>query len=378
MQENNNTNIDLSQYSVRTDLAIEAREMVIADRGGSVQQGENLSQIEGVIIKEKDIDDIKISLVEITGEGAQQLGKKEGRYLTVEVQGIRQQDTPLQQKVEEIFAKEFAHFLEGTGIKKDASCLVVGLGNWNVTPDALGPMVCENLLITRHLFQLQPESVEEGYRPVSSLVPGVMGLTGIETSDIIFGVVEKTKPDFVIAIDALAARSIERVNSTIQVSDTGIHPGSGVGNKRKELSKETLGVPVIAIGVPTVVDAVSITSDTIDYILKHFGKELKEGNRPSRALAPAGMTFGKRKKLTEDDLPEEKHRQTFLGMIGTLEEEEKRKLIYEVLSPLGHNLMVTPKEVDVFIEDMANLIASGLNASLHSNVDQDNAGYYTR
>ncbi|MDQ1001444.1 spore protease [Neobacillus niacini] len=378
MQENKNNNIDLSQYSIRTDLAIEAREMVIADREGSVQQGENISQIEGVIIKEKDIDDIKVSLVEITETGAKQLGKKAGRYLTVEVQGIRQQDTPLQQKVEEIFAKEFSHFLEGTGIKKDASCLVVGLGNWNVTPDALGPMVCENLLITRHLFELQPEHVEEGYRPVSSLVPGVMGLTGIETSDIIFGVVEKTKPDFVIAIDALAARSIERVNSTIQVSDTGIHPGSGVGNKRKELSKETLGVPVIAIGVPTVVDAVSITSDTIDFILKHFGKELKEGNRPSRALAPAGMTFGKRKKLTEEDLPEEKHRQTFLGMIGTLEEEEKRKLIYEVLSPLGHNLMVTPKEVDVFIEDMANLIASGLNASLHSNVDQGNAGYYTR
>lgn len=378
MKENMEANIDLSQYSVRTDLAIEAREMVLADKEGTVQQGENLSQIEGVVIKEKDVNDIKISLVEISGEGAKQLNKKAGRYLSLEVQGIRQQDSNLQQQVEEIFAKEFAHFLEGTGIKKDASCLVVGLGNWNVTPDALGPMVCENLLITRHLYQLQPENVEEGYRSVSSLVPGVMGLTGIETSDIIFGVVEKTKPDFVIAIDALAARSIERVNSTIQISDTGIHPGSGVGNKRKELSKETLGVPVIAIGVPTVVDAVSITSDTIDFILKHFGKELKEGNRPSRALAPAGMTFGKRKKLTEEDLPEEKHRQTFLGMIGTLEEEEKRKLIYEVLSPLGHNLMVTPKEVDVFIEDMANLIASGLNAALHSNVDQGNTGYYTR
>nr|WP_263325667.1 GPR endopeptidase [Neobacillus sp. Marseille-Q6967] len=373
-----NENIDLSQYSVRTDLAIEAREMVIAGREGTVQQGENISQIEGVIIKEKDVDDIKISLVEITDEGAKQLNKKPGRYLTLEVQGIRQQDTKLQQQVEEIFAKEFAHFLEGTGIKKDASCLVVGLGNWNVTPDALGPMVCENLLVTRHLFQLQPESVEEGYRSVSALAPGVMGLTGIETSDIIFGVVEKSKPDFVIAIDALAARSIERVNSTIQISDTGIHPGSGVGNKRKELSKETLGVPVIAIGVPTVVDAVSITSDTIDFILKHFGKEMREGNRPSRALAPSGMTFGKRKTLTDEDLPEEKHRQTFLGMIGTLEEEEKRRLISEVLSPLGHNLMVTPKEVDVFIEDMANLIASGLNASLHSNVDQENAGYYTR
>lgn len=370
--------LDLSKYSVRTDLAIEAREMVLAERESTVEHEENLSQIEGVIIKEKEIDDIKISLVEITPEGEKHLGKKPGRYLTMEVQGIRQQDSELQQKVEEIFANEFSRFIEGVGIKKNQSCLVVGLGNWNVTPDALGPMVCENLLITRHLYELQPENVEEGYRSVSALAPGVMGLTGIETSDIIFGIVEKTKPDFVIAIDALASRSIERVNSTIQISDTGIHPGSGVGNKRKELSKETLGIPVIAIGVPTVVDAVSITSDTIDFILKHFGKEMKEGNRPSRALAPAGMSFGERRKLTDEDMPEDKHRKTFLGMIGTLEDEEKRKLIYEVLSPLGHNLMVTPKEVDVFIEDMANLIANGLNASLHSAVNQDNTGYYTR
>jgi spore protease len=370
-----NESIDLSMYSVRTDLAIEAREMVLQQ---SVEQEENLSQIEGVIIKEKDVDDIKISLVEVTKQGEQQLGKKAGRYLTLEVQGIRQQNTDIQQKVQEVFAREFAHFIEGAGVKKTASCLVVGLGNWNVTPDALGPMVCENLLVTRHLFELQPENVEEGYRPVSALSPGVMGLTGIETSDIIFGVVEKTKPDFVIAIDALASRSIERVNSTIQISDTGIHPGSGVGNKRKELSKDTLGVPVFAIGVPTVVDAVSITSDTIDFILKHFGKEMREGNRPSRALAPAGMTFGERRKLTEEDLPEEKHRKTFLGIVGTLPDDEKRKLIQEVLSPLGHNLMVTPKEVDVFIEDMANLIANGLNASLHSSINQDNAGFYTR
>jgi spore protease len=370
--------IDLSKYSVRTDLAIEAREMVLTKQKGSVGQEKDLSQIEGVIIKEKDVDDIKISLVEVTKQGEQQLGKKAGRYLTVEVQGIRQQNTEVQKKVEEIFAREFSYFLEGSGIKKTDSCLVVGLGNWNVTPDALGPMVCENLLVTRHLFQLQPENVDEGYRSVSALSPGVMGLTGIETSDIIFGVVEKTKPDFVIAIDALASRSIERVNSTIQISDTGIHPGSGVGNKRKELSKETLGIPVIAIGVPTVVDAVSITSDTIDFILKHFGKELREGNRPSRALAPAGMSFGERRKLTEEDLPEEKQRKTFLGMIGTLEEDEKRKLIYEVLSPIGHNLMVTPKEVDVFIEDMANLIANGLNASLHGAVDQGNTGFYTK
>ncbi|MFB9989257.1 GPR endopeptidase [Bacillus benzoevorans] len=369
--------LDLSQYAVRTDLAIEAREMVL-EKETHVGKEKNVSQIEGVIIKEKEEDDIKVSFVEVTKEGEKTIGKKQGKYLTLEVIGIRQGDSELQMKVENAFAKEFSHFIEQCGIQKDASCLIVGLGNWNVTPDALGPQVCENVLVTRHLYELQPESVEEGYRPVSALSPGVMGLTGIETSDIIMGVIEKTKPDFVIAIDALAARSIERVNSTIQISDTGIHPGSGVGNKRKELSKETLGIPVIAIGVPTVVDAVSITSDTIDYILKHFGKELREGNRPSRSLAPAGMTFGKRKKLTEEDLPEEHHRNTFLGMVGTLSEDEKRKLIYEVLAPLGHNLMVTPKEVDVFIEDMANLLANGLNASLHEKVNQDNTGFYTR
>jgi spore protease len=369
--------IDLSMYSIRTDLAVEAREMVLADQASTVHTEENLSQIEGVIIKEKEENDIKVSLVEVTAEGEKSLGKKQGQYLTIEVVGIRQQDTELQGKVEKVFANEFAQFIKLSGIKEDASCLVVGLGNWNVTPDALGPLVCENLLVTKHLFELQPESVEEGYRSVSALSPGVMGLTGIETSDIIFGVVEKTKPDFVIAIDALASRSIERVNSTIQISDTGIHPGSGVGNKRKELSKETLGIPVIAIGVPTVVDAVSITSDTIDFILKHFGKEMREGNKPSRSLVPAGMSFGKRRKLTDEDLPEAEQRQTFMGMIGTLEDEEKRKLIYEVLSPLGHNLMVTPKEVDVFIDDMANLIASGLNSALHSNIDQDNTGMYT-
>lgn len=369
--------IDLSMYSVRTDLAIEAREMAIADQAKTIHDETNVSHLEGVVIKEKEENNMKISLVEITGEGEKAIGKKQGQYLTIEVQGIRQQDSELQAKVEEVFANEFASFLKQKGIGKEATCLVVGLGNWNVTPDALGPIVCENLLVTRHLFELQPENVEDGYRPVSAISPGVMGLTGIETSDIIFGIVEKTKPDFVIAIDALASRSIERVNSTIQVSDTGIHPGSGVGNKRKELSQETLGVPVIAIGVPTVVDAVSITSDAFDFILKHFGNELREGSRPSRSLVPAGMTFGKKKKLTEEDMPSEEQRQTFLGIVGTLEEEEKRKLIYEVLAPLGHNLMVTPKEVDVFIEDMANVIASGLNTALHTNVDQGNKGSYT-
>ncbi|MCJ7841818.1 GPR endopeptidase [Lederbergia sp. NSJ-179] len=370
--------IHLDQYAIRTDLATEAFELALEQLTGKKKHKIEKKEIEGVIIQEKMEDDIKISMATITPEGEKRLGKKQGYYLTLEVQGIRSQDSVTQQNVQEVFAREFHSFLHMLNIPKDASCLVVGLGNWNVTPDALGPSVCENLIITRHLFQLQPENVEKGYRAVSAIAPGVMGLTGIETSDIIFGVVERSKPDFVIAIDALASRSIERVNATIQISDTGIHPGSGVGNKRKELSKETLGVPVISIGVPTVVDAVTITSDTIDFILKHFGKELKESGRPSRSLAPAGLTFGEKKKLTEEDLPGENERQTFLGMVGVLNEEEKRELISEVLAPLGHNLMVTPKEVDVFIEDMANLLSTGLNAALHSAVDQSDTGFKTR
>ncbi len=370
--------LDLSKYSVRTDLAVEARTMAVEERNKTIKGNQQpVSDIEGVIIKEREEDGIMISTVEITEEGANAVGKKKGNYLTLEVQGIRQKDSELQKKVQEVFAKEFSQFLSNLNIGKDASCLVVGLGNWNVTPDALGPMAVENLVITRHLFQLQPESVQEGFRPVSAIAPGVMGLTGIETSDIIYGVIEKSKPDFVIAIDALAARSVTRVNSTIQISDTGIHPGSGVGNKRKELSQDSLGIPVIAIGIPTVVDAVSITSDAIDFILKHFGRELREGDKPSRALVPAGMSFGEKRVLTDDDLPEEQERNTFLGIVGTLPEDEKRKLIHEVLSPLGHNLMVTPKEVDVFIEDMANVIAGGLNAALHGQIGQDDLGAYT-
>jgi len=370
--------LDLSKYSIRTDLAVEAREMVVEEQNKHLGENEEpISDITGVIIKEREIDGIKVSSVEITEEGEAAIGKKKGKYLTLEVQGIRQKDTELQEQVENVFAKEFNQFLKSLNIPKDASCLVVGLGNWNVTPDALGPIAVENLLVTRHLFALQPESIEEGFRLLSAIAPGVMGITGIETSDIIYGVIEKSKPDFVIAIDALASRSIERVNSTIQISDTGIHPGSGVGNKRKELSKESLGIPVIAIGIPTVVDAVSITSDTIDFILKHFGREMREGGKPSRSLVPAGMSFGEKRTLTDEDLPDENERNTFLGIVGNLPDEEKRKLIYEVLSPLGHNLMVTPKEVDVFIEDMANVIAGGLNQALHGQIDGENAGAYT-
>ncbi|UFT97832.1 GPR endopeptidase [Radiobacillus kanasensis] len=364
-------NQDDNQYQVRTDLAVEAKDMYVE------KDKEKEDQIEGVSITDKREGDIEVTYVQINAQGAEKIGKKPGTYVTLHSEAVKKQDTKMQEQTARVLAKELTNLLKASNIPSEGKGLVVGLGNWNVTPDALGPMSIEKVMITSHLFELQPQSVKEGYRPVSAMTPGVMGLTGIETSDIIHGVIEKTKPDFVIAIDALASRSIERVNATIQLSDSGIHPGSGVGNKRKEISKDTLGIPVIALGVPTVVDAVTITSDTIDFLLKHFGREWKEKDRPSKALSPAGMSFGK-KTLTEEDLPDPEKRKAVLGMVGELDEEEKRSLIKEVLTPLGHNLMVTPKEVDSYMKDMAHVLASGLNAALHENVDMDNFESYTR
>ena len=185
-------------------------------------------------------------------------------------------------------------------------------------------------------------NVSEGFSEVSAISPGVMGTTGIETFDIIKAVKEKIDIDFMIVVDALASNSTKRVNKTIQITDTGISPGSGVGNKRKELSEETVGIPVIAVGVPTVVDAVTITNDTINYVIDYLIKDTKQTNNNSKEL--------------------------LMGQIGLLNEEEKRALMYDILSPTGYNLMVTPKEVDEDISDLSKIIASGINFAVHYGV----------
>lgn len=360
-----------NEFQVRTDLAIEAKDMYVKKKDTQDDQ------MQGIKITERNENDIKVSYVEIDETGSKIIDKKPGTYVTLYADGVKRQDTKRQENAAALLAKELEKLLKKNKLSTDAKCLVVGLGNWNVTPDALGPMTVEKILVTSHLFNLDHESVSDGYRSVAAVTPGVMGLTGMETSDIIFGIVEKFKPELVIAIDALASRSIERINETIQLSDAGINPGSGVGNKRKEISQDTLGIPVFAIGVPTVVDAATITSDTIDLILKHFGREWREKDNPSKSLAPASMTFGE-KKFTEEDLPDEEQRKTFLGIIGNLSEEEKRSLIKEVLTPVGHNMMVTPKEVDGFMKDMASVVATGINAALHETVDATNFSAYTR
>lgn len=361
---------DENNFSVRTDLAVEAKDMYI-------KQQEKPKEIQGIITKERTEAGIQVSHVQIDEAGGKEIGKKPGNYITIYADGVKNEDTKSQANAAKILAAELEQLIRDNDIPDDGKALIVGLGNWNVTPDALGPMTVEKVMVTNHLFELNMETVSEGYRPVSAVSPGVMGVTGMETSNIIHGIVEKFQPDFIIAVDALASRSIERINETIQISDSGIHPGSGVGNKRKELSKATLGVPVIAIGVPTVVDAVTITSDTIDYMLKHLGKEWSDKDRPANALSPGGFTFGKT-KLTEEHMPDTEKRQAFLGMIGTLSEEDKRALIKEVLTPTGHNMMVTPKEVDGFMIDMSHLLANGINASLHETVDVDNLAFYSR
>ncbi|KAB8127563.1 GPR endopeptidase [Gracilibacillus oryzae] len=365
--------MDNQEFGVRTDLAVEAKEMYVEKD----TQKEKQDQINGVKITDKKEGNIRITYVDVDTEGGKQIGKGPGSYRTIYSDAIKKQDTNLQHETAQAVCTQLIELLEKNQISKDATGLIVGLGNRYVTPDALGPLAIEKVLVTNHLFVHQPEYVAEGYRRVATINPGVMGVTGIETSDIIKGVIEKLKPDFVIAIDALASRSIERVNATIQLSDAGIHPGSGVGNKRKELSKETLGLPVIAIGVPTVVDAVTITSDAIDYVLKHIGKEWNEKDKPSKSLTPAGMNFGSR-KLTNEDLPSPEKRQKILGMVGSLDDKEKRALMQEVLTPLGHNLMVTPKEIDGYIEDMAHLLAKGINAALHESVEIDTSSSYTK
>lgn len=364
--------VDLEKFRPRTDLAVEAREMFVEENP------EKKHELDGIIIKEYKKGEIKLTRVEIDEEGSSRVGKSAGKYITIESHRLRDLDRDFALEISSVLANEIKLLMDEHQIKKDAKCLVVGLGNGYVTPDALGPQAVNKVHVTSHLFQFQPELMSNDFRSVSAFTPGVMGLTGMETSDIIFGVVKKTNPDFIIVIDALAARSIERVNTTIQLSDTGINPGSGIGNNRKEVSEKTLGVPVFSIGIPTVVDAVTITNDTIDFILKHFGREMREGGRPARALAPSGMTFGERKIYSEEDLPDEQTRKTYMGIIGSLSIDEKRQLIREVLSPTGQNLMVTPKEVDEVIDHMSEIIALGINQCLHEAITIDNASQFIK
>ncbi len=302
--------------------------------------------------------------VEINQEGSKQIGKKEGRYKTILFEDIT--DTTIRKEVISIFRETLGNLLQEMNISSTASCLVLGLGNRLSTPDSLGPKTVDQILVTRHMFLLDPHSMEEGYRNVASFIPGVTGTTGIETKDVIMGIVREAKPDFLIVIDALASSSVDRMNKTIQMTDTGIHPGSGVGNSRTEISKETLGIPVIAIGIPTVVDAVTIVSDTMKYLLKQLSYTKENENVPRNKLVP----FLKQNYLSHEENLSEEEKMKIMGLLGTLSEEEVKTLVFDVLTPIGYNLMVTVKEVDFLLDKLALLLSSGINQVLHSKYEK--------
>jgi spore protease len=342
--------INLDKYQIRTDLAIEALESAKVK--------------DGIISDVDEVDNIKITTVDVLEEGIKNINKKKGRYITIEFDDITDFDN--KEKVKKIFTKELKKLLKHLNIDDNQTCLIVGLGNDKSTPDALGPSTIDNIVVTKHLFDLG--TVSKGFRCVSAFSPGVMGQTGIETSEIIFGVVTHVKPDFIILIDALASSSLSRINKTIQMTDTGIHPGSGVGNSRKEISSEILNIPVVAIGIPTVVDAVTIVTDTINFMIKQFAFNKENINNPVLKLLPPGTINYMDKSIEPKELSSN-DKTKLMGMIGNLSELEMRQLVYEVLSPIGYNLMATPKEVDFIIEKLSDVLAGGINNSLHRQIN---------
>ena len=290
---------------IRTDLALETTERF----------AEENAEIRGVEVHEEydEEKDVRTTVVKIVTEnGAKSMGRPQGTYITIEAPEL---STPDEDYHREISEEISTHLRKLIDLKKEKSVLVVGLGNAAITADALGPQVVDNLLMTRHIIKeygLRGIKHEKMHR-ISGIAPGVMAQTGMETAEIVQGIVSETKPDVVVAIDALAARSVRRLSRTIQITDTGIHPGSGVGNHRNGLTEENLQVKVIGIGVPTVVDAATIVHDSMAHLL------------------------------------------------DTLEETEQKEFLDEMIAPHLYSMFVTPKDVDETIKYLSFTISEGLN-----------------
>ncbi|MBO6145242.1 MAG: GPR endopeptidase [Bacilli bacterium] len=290
-----NHEINMENFNIRTDLAIEE----INDK---------------TTIEEK-INDIKVTTINIEKDSNM---KKRGKYITIEFSDIT--DFNNSKNVENVFITKLKKLLKENNIKENDTCLVIGLGNEKSTPDSLGPLSVNNIIVTRHFYCLNID-IEKGFRNVAAINPNVMGQTGIETSDIISAITNKIKPDFIIVIDSLKSSKVNRINKTIQITDAGINPGSGIGNNRKEISKEILGIPVFAIGIPTVVDTITIINESFNE------KEIK--------------------KLSDDEV---------------------KKIISKLLLPTQCNMIVTPTDIDFQIQRLSEVLSNGINNTLHKNV----------
>lgn len=306
--------------NIRTDLALEINENV----------EKNDTRYRGVIVREE-LDEnsgIKVTTLEITNKhGEELLGREKGKYITIEAEELSYADDEYIYRLTDIVAMHIKSLVSGI-VKEGGSVLVVGLGNRDVTADSLGPDVVDKLEINRHLT-VQEDKSTDGIS-IASICPGVMAQTGMETAKIVKGIVKESKPSVVIAIDALAARNSRRLNSTIQLSDRGITPGSGVGNHREGITHSSIGVPVIAIGVPTVIDAPTIVYDALDTFVKALGSV-----------------------------------ESFSEVAGIMEgysEEERYELAKDVVSPAMAGMYVTPKDIDSEVYTIGSIIADAINS----------------
>lgn len=302
---------------IRTDLAIEAHEMCSKEKAEE-------NHLDGIDVEEYNADGIYVTVIRVRDKrGEKILGKPIGKYITIEVPQLKYSNDAYEKACIEI-SKQIRSLCD---ISEDTKTLVVGLGNKFITPDALGPEVVARLMVTNHIKTHMSDFLDESYSSVCAIIPGVLGTTGIETTDIIKGVADKIKPELIIAVDALASRSIGRISTTIQISDSGINPGSGVENKRSGIDEKSVGTRVIAIGVPTVVDAATIAADSIDMAVSQNG-ELSE----------------------------------------CMPKINKREIIHKALTGSVGNMMVTPKDIDLVIERAAKTVANGINLALHKDL----------
>ncbi|MCX8074848.1 MAG: GPR endopeptidase [Clostridia bacterium] len=312
----------------RTDMADE--------RVDTYKRVHNLSEIDGVEVKSKSNNNVLTTTVNVLNEnGSTAVSKKIGKYVTMKIHDIKYMEEADKQDVIAQVAQEISE-LVGTDKKK--SVLIVGLGNIYVTPDALGPKVVQNLDLTRHLLKFAKDLIDDGTREISAISPGVLGTTGIETSEIIFSIVQKTRPDIVVVIDSLASQSVDRVGTTIQLSNTGITPGAGVKNAREGINEDTLNIPVIALGVPTVVDMATITNEAIDKMINNAKTEIDE--------------------FVNENIKDKNTDKVF----NILEQDNRYNMIANVLNT--ENYIVTPKEIDDIIDKVSEIIASSLNVAL--------------
>lgn len=316
----------VEKYKIRTDLAMEQKERFESDH----------VEVSGVVLEEEydEEKEIKITTVRIeTENGAKAMGKPVGTYLTLEAPNMAAADEGYHREISETLAGFLEKYMKDTeeNQEKGYSVLVVGLGNREVTPDALGAYVVDQLNVTRHIVQEYGRYAvgKGGSRIVSAIVPGVMAQTGMESAEIIRGIVNETTPDLIMVIDALAARSTKRLNRTIQISDAGIYPGAGVGNHRSEITKDTMGIPVIAIGVPTVVDAATIVNDTMENFITAL--------ETSETLKGVGV------------------------VLQGYNSAEKYELVKELIAPHLNGMFVTPKDIDDTVRRISYTISEAMN-----------------